>query len=169
MSDSSNLCLSCLLCCDGTLIGFVQLEKEEIPPLKGLLDIEEDSNGSGVFLHPCKNLCANGCTIYDDRPSQCRAFNCGLLKSVEQKEVAFDSAVNIIDEVKQKKSAIEKQIAQLCIELKSPSFYFKMVELKKLLKKLPHQDTKTPKYQKLMVDLEELDSLQSKTFGITPF
>jgi len=41
MSDSSSICLSCLLCCDGTLIGFVQLEQEEIPPLKALLDIEK--------------------------------------------------------------------------------------------------------------------------------
>lgn len=169
MSDSSNLCLSCLLCCDGTLIGFVQLEKEEIPALKNVLEIEEDSKGDGVFLQACNNLCADGCTIYDDRPKQCRSFNCKLLKSVEDYEIAFDSAADVILVVKQKKDAIEKQIAQLCIELKSPSFYFKMVELKKLLKKLPHQETKTPKYQKLMVDLEKLDSLQSKTFGITPF
>lgn len=169
MSDSSSICLSCLLCCDGTLIGFVQLESEEILPLKGLLDIEEDSNGSGVFLHPCKNLCADGCTIYDQRPKQCRSFNCSLLKSVEQKEVTFDSAVEVINAVKEKKSTIEKQIAQLEIELKSPSFYFKMVELKKILKRLQAAETTTPKHLALIANLEQLDILQSTTFGISPF
>jgi len=169
MSDSANLCLSCLLCCDGTLIGFVQLEREEILPLKALLDIEEDSDGSGIFLHPCKNLCTDGCTIYDDRPSQCRTFNCRLLKSVEQKEVTFDTAVEVIKEVKQRKRSIEKQLIHLNITLKSLSFYFKMVELKKYLKRLPTEESETSTYQKLILDFEQLDSLQSTTFGITPF
>lgn len=169
MSDSSNLCLSCLLCCDGTLIGFVQLEQDEIPPLKGLLDIEKDSNGRGIFLHPCKNLCADGCTIYEQRPQQCRAFNCGLLKSVEQKEIAFDSAVEVINTVKQKKNAIEKQLTLLQIKLKSPSFYFKMVELKKLLKRLPSETVETPNHQRLIADLEQLEKILPEKFGISPF
>ena len=169
MSDSSSICLSCLLCCDGTLIGFVQLEQEEIPPLKALLDIEEDSNGSGVFLHPCNNLCAEGCTIYDDRPKQCRTFNCGLLKSVEQKEIAFDSAVEIINEVKQKKNAIEKQLIHLNIKLKSSSFYFKMVELKKLLKRFPTEENTTPKHLTLISNIEKLEIILPAKFGISPF
>jgi len=169
MSDSSSICLSCLLCCNGTLIGFVQLEREEILPLKELLDIEEDSIGSGVFLHPCKKLCADGCTIYEQRPKQCRSFNCSLLKSVKQKDVAFDSAVEVINAVKEKKSAIEKQLAQLEIELKSPSFYFKMVELKKMLKRLQSAETATPEHLALIENIDQIDILQSTTFGISPF
>jgi Fe-S-cluster containining protein len=169
MSDSSSICLSCLLCCDGSLIGFVQLEQEEIAPLKGLLEIEEDSNSNGVFLHPCTNLCADGCTIYEQRPTQCRSFNCGLLKSVEQKEIAFDSAVQVINTVKQKKTAIEKQLKLLEIKLKSPSFYFKMVELKKVLKRLPSEAISTTNHQTLIADLKLLESILPTKFGITPF
>jgi len=169
MSDSSNLCLSCLLCCDGTLIGFVQLEREEILPLKGLLEIEEDSNGSGIFLHPCKNLCADGCTIYEDRPKMCRSFNCGLLNAVEQKEITFNSAVATIKLVKEKKEAIESQLIQLQIKLKSPSFYFKMVELKKVLKRMNAEKVLTPEQSALSKNLELLGSILISQFGISDF
>lgn len=169
MSDSSNLCLSCLLCCNGTLIGFVQVEKEEIPPLEGSMEIEKDSNGDGIFLQACDNLCDDGCTIYDKRPKQCRSFNCKLLKSVEDYEIAFDSAVDVINVVKEKKVAIEKQITFLNIDLKSPSFYFKMVELKKVLKKMPLEVLETPHHQTLAADLKELEHILPTIFGITPF
>ena len=91
------------------------------------------------------------------------------MKSVEQKETAFDSAVEVINEVKQKKVAIEKQVELLQIELKSPSFYFKMVELKKLLKRLPSEATVTHNHQILRADLEQLESILPAKFGISPF
>jgi len=47
----------------------------------------------------------------------------------------FDLAIETFNMVKQKKLAIEKKLATLPIELQSQSFYFKMVELKKLLQK----------------------------------
>ena len=46
MNDSLNICLSCGLCCDGTLIGHVQLNREELPALRELMDLE-DENGNG--------------------------------------------------------------------------------------------------------------------------
>ena len=131
MNVSSNICLSCGLCCDGTLIGFVELDSEELPILSGLMDLE-DANDKGFFLQPCNNYC-DGCAIYSQRPKQCSSFKCGLLKSVEQKELDFDNAIDTIIEVKHKKISIEKKIETLNIKLQAQSFYFKMIELKKLL------------------------------------
>ncbi|MBL4668634.1 MAG: YkgJ family cysteine cluster protein [Flavobacteriales bacterium] len=168
MSDSSNICLSCGLCCDGTLIGFVQVERKEIPMLKGLLNIEEDSTGDGVFLHPCNNYC-DGCTIYSKRPKQCAKFNCGLVTSLEQKELDFNSAIEIINTVKQKKIAIEKMLVILHIKLKSPSFYFKMVELKKILEKKKSESSLTPDHLALISDLDQLDSLLPTKFNISAY
>ena len=133
MSDSSNICLSCGLCCDGTLVGFVELDREEIPALKKVMDIK-DENGHGFFLQPCSSFC-DGCTVYSERPRHCASFKCELLKSVEQKNLEFDLAVETIKVVKQKKIAMENTLAALQLELKSKSFYFKMVELKNLLQK----------------------------------
>ena len=165
MNDSENICLSCGLCCDGTMIGFVRLNREELPVLKEIIEIEEE-DGKGFFIQPCKNYC-DGCTIYSNRPKQCDNFNCGLLKSVQQKEVDFDSALKTIEVVKQKKKAIEQNLAVLQLKLKSGSFYFKMVELKKLLQKSTSESALTQNHLELISDLEQLDSLLLEKFGVS--
>ena len=165
MSDSENICLACGLCCDGTLIGFVQLEREELSAVRKIMDVEE-VKGNAIFLHPCPKLC-DGCTVYSQRPKQCGIFKCGLLNSVEQNEMDFNSAVKMVDSVKQKKSAIEQLILTQQIQLRSPSFYFKMVELKKLLKKVKSESILTQGHLELISELNELDSLLEKEFDLT--
>lgn len=165
MNDSLNICLSCGICCDGTVIGFVQLDQEELPVVRELMDIE-DENDNGFFLLPCSSYC-DGCTIYSKRPKQCINFNCKLLKSVEQQELDFDLAIEMINVVKQKKIAIEEKLAILQFELQSQSFYFKMVELKKLLQKNKSELSLTQNHLELISDLEQLDSLLSKNFGVS--
>lgn len=167
MSDSLNICLPCGFCCDGTLIGYVQLNPEELPTLRELMEIE-DANENGFFLQPCNNYC-DGCTIYSKRPKQCANFNCGLLKSVEQKELGFDSAIEIINEVKEQKSAIEKKLDALQFELKSKSFHFKMVELNTLLQKKKSEASLTQGHLELLSDLEQLNGLILGKFGVSVY
>ncbi|WP_162054955.1 YkgJ family cysteine cluster protein [Pontibacter pamirensis] len=164
MKDSVNICLSCGLCCDGTVIGFVQLGREEVPVLREFIDME-NANGEGFFLQPCNNYC-DGCTIYSKRPKQCASFKCGLLKSLEQKEIDFDSAIETINVVKQKKTAIEKKLALLQLKLHSQSFYFKMLELKKLFQKNKSESSLSQNHLDLVSDLQQLDNLLSKKFNI---
>lgn len=167
MNDSGNICLSCGLCCDGTVIGFVELGGEELPALRELLDIE-DVNGKGFFLQPCKNYC-NGCNIYSKRPKQCTNFKCGLLKSIEQKELDFDSAIEMINVIKQKRIAIEKKITILQLELESQSFYFKMEEVKKMLQKNKSESSLKQNHLELLSDIKQLDRLLAKKNGISLF
>ena len=56
-------------------------------------------------------------------------------------------------------------LSLLNIDMKSPSFYFKMVELKKVLKRIEL----TPNHQKLQAELNELETLLPTVFGISPF
>jgi Fe-S-cluster containining protein len=163
MNHALNICLPCGLCCDGTLIGFVQLDREEVPVMRPILKVEE-ANGNGVFLQPCINYCG-GCGIYEKRPKQCAAYECQLLKSVEQNELAFDTAVEMINEVKELKSIVEKEIAELQLELLSPSFYFKMAELKTLLQNKRGELTLTAGHLKLREDLGRLEGLVGEYFG----
>jgi uncharacterized protein len=166
MRDLLNICLSCGLCCDGTLIGFVQLESEELSVVRELMVIEEvDENG--FFYLPCKNLGCNGCKIYSQRPKQCGKFKCRVLKSIEKKELDFDSAVEIINVIQQKKIAIEKQLATLPFELQSESFYFKILELKKVLQKDQSELSLSQNTLKLISDIRELDKLLLKNFGLS--
>ncbi|WP_062543059.1 YkgJ family cysteine cluster protein [Rufibacter tibetensis] len=167
MSDASNLCLSCGLCCEGTVIGFVQVGREELPLLRDLIDVE-NTTGDGFFLQPCKKYC-DGCTIYARRPKQCAKFECGLLKSLDQKKLSFDSAIEVVKEVKQLKTTIESKIALLQIELHSQSFYFQMIELNKLLQKNTSELAFTQDQLNLIADLKQLDSLLLKEFGDSMF
>jgi Fe-S-cluster containining protein len=165
MSNLLNICLACGICCDGTLIGFVELNREEIPRLKEIMEIEAEDD-KGFFLQPCKKYC-DGCTIYSKRPKQCGAFECGLLKSFEQNELDYETAIDIISLVKQKKSAIEKRLELLDIELKSESFHFKMAELKNLLQKKTNNKSLTQSHLELIYEVERLDSLLSEKFNVT--
>lgn len=164
MDEPKNLCLSCGICCDGTLIGFVQLDREEVPRLKELFDIE-NANGDGVFLQPCKHYC-DGCNIYSKRPKQCGIFKCGLLKSYEQKRLDFDTAKLIINEVKRRRIEIERKLALLQLNLKSQSFYFNMVELNNLHHNKSRLSS-TQTYLDLISELKQLDSLLVEKFDVS--
>ncbi|WP_299706367.1 hypothetical protein [uncultured Pontibacter sp.] len=167
MIDSTNICLACGLCCDGTLIGFVQLSHEELPAIRELMDIEEASS-DGIFIQPCEKYC-DGCSIYLDRPKQCASYNCKLLEYVLRKELDHTSAIEIIDVAKQRKSAIEEKLALLQLKLQSQSFYFKMAEIKKLHQKNELELASTQDFKDLIADIKQLDSLLSKQFGVTLF
>ena len=156
MSETLNICSPCGLCCDGTLIGFVQLDREELPGLRELLELEE-AHEKGFFLHPCSKFCG-GCTIYSQRPKQCAKFKCALLKSVEQKELDFNAAVDIINEVKQKKSALEKKLSTLQFELRDQSFHFKMIALHKVFKQ--------KESEKLSLLRDNLNSIKDNPFRL---
>jgi Fe-S-cluster containining protein len=164
MNDSSSICLSCGFCCDGTDIGFVELDQEEVPAMRKLMDLEE-VNGNGFFLQPCKNFC-EGCQIYSKRPKQCASFKCGLLQSVEQKELDFDAAIEMIQELKLKKNVLEEKLVAQALELESPSLHFKMHELKKRLQKAS-KSSLTQKQLELISELEQFDALLSKNMGVS--
>lgn len=71
---TGDLCLSCGLCCDGSLFWAVPIERGENVPMP----LDPD----GRLRQPCS--CFDGaCTVYPDRPSACRTFDCRVLKTVQ--------------------------------------------------------------------------------------
>lgn len=164
MSDSSNICIACGLCCDGSIIGYVQIGNDELEVTREIMDIEE-ANGEGFFFHPCEKLSCDGCTVYNQRPKKCISFKCKILNSIEDKEISLDSALEIVKHIKIEKKKIQEKIDQEKFQLQSESFYFQMLELKKVINKL---DTPlTAGIQEIVTDLEKLNQLLSKTFGLT--
>ncbi len=71
---SEALCLSCGLCCDGSLFWAVELEVADSHPT--------GTGGDGRLPQPCQFHQAGACGIYADRPGQCRAFVCRVLQAV---------------------------------------------------------------------------------------
>ena len=67
------LCLSCGLCCDGSLFWAVELDAGESVPTGAI--------AGGRLPQPCA-FHDGACGIYAARPGQCRAFFCGVLQAV---------------------------------------------------------------------------------------
>ncbi|SDE96729.1 hypothetical protein SAMN04487996_10874 [Dyadobacter soli] len=97
MTDSekniSDLCVSCGMCCDGTLFpyGFVRDENDrKIADELGLTTKEID--GKLFFNMPCPHF-SGCCTVYDkSRPHTCSAYFCPPLKKYRRGEQAFEDA-----------------------------------------------------------------------------
>lgn len=88
---SSELCVSCGLCCTGGLTDGAALLPDEAEFAQALLGLKISSNGKYLSL-PCQ-LHQNGkCTIYTTRFNVCRVYKCELLRNYERGEVSFELA-----------------------------------------------------------------------------
>ena len=81
------LCLTCGMCCDGTLFTHVALTAEESKRL-GL---------NGVIRQPCPQLGeGRKCAVYAQRPKGCSSFVCMLGRALEDGEVQLPEAVEVV-------------------------------------------------------------------------
>ena len=96
------LCPSCGLCCDSTLFADVKLRPDDDPKRLAELGLALTRKGRGklAFFQPCNCFGGKYCKIYHDRPVQCRAFECGLLKKVAEGGMSVDAALKKISRAK---------------------------------------------------------------------
>ncbi|MXO90362.1 YkgJ family cysteine cluster protein [Pontixanthobacter aquaemixtae] len=95
--ELSDICLSCGMCCEGTLYSHIPLKPEEIAKAEGRgWKIDEIGNGETGFLSPCHALSGACCTIYGDRPSVCGAYSCRVLRRVKNGRIAVEEGQSII-------------------------------------------------------------------------
>jgi Fe-S-cluster containining protein len=101
LSSSQGLCLTCGLCCDGTLFwGVPLIPDDDVTALKAAgINIFSDSTLTVLKL-PCAAHKNCTCTVYGNRPQECRTFKCKLLKRFEQDDISEQSAREIINKMK---------------------------------------------------------------------
>lgn len=98
---SEHLCVSCSICCDGTLYQRVAVTEQEIERLKGRGDFFTKTNGDLRMRLGCTNLKPNGaCAVYQDRPRVCARYRCHLLKRVESGETKTEDAAETVQHIK---------------------------------------------------------------------
>ena len=86
-TPSARLCLSCGLCCNGSIYDQAKLEPDEVAAINRF-GADISAVGSNPFLNlPCTLLSGTRCTIYESRPGVCRRFRCGVLQSLEVGEI----------------------------------------------------------------------------------
>lgn len=111
---SSALCLTCGLCCDGTLFGNVELQLgDDVDDLRRL-GLDVSTRGKPKFPQPCSALQADcQCGVYAERPQQCRAFECALLQSVKAGRVSVAAAGQIIRRTRKQASRVRQVLGEL--------------------------------------------------------
>jgi Fe-S-cluster containining protein len=103
-TELSRLCLSCGLCCDGSLFGRVDLRPEEVQSARrrGLRLLRGDES----FEQPCSAFQARSgesrrCSIYDDRPHACRTFTCRLYGRHEREGGDIEARLGAVRRVRE--------------------------------------------------------------------
>jgi len=147
---SSQLCLSCGMCCLG--IFFFQ----ENDPRQFGLELEKSARDDPPYPLTCPLYHNSACLIYDDprRPSICRACQCQLLIKLLADEISLESGRQIVREIKTLLGAIKKRMPSLD---KSRPFFFLVGEFWKLHQK-DHSSAHRPDGP-LLMDIAAVKSL----------
>lgn len=91
-----SLCLTCGLCCDGTLFSYVEIESDDNDAALAL-DIQTVGEpGPRILKQHCPAHKNCSCTIYQNRPNTCRNFQCALLKRFNKHRISQAEALKII-------------------------------------------------------------------------
>lgn len=92
---TDTLCTRCGLCCDGTLLGDVELTgRREASRLEALgLAVDTDDADGDLLALPCAGLRGTRCTVYAHRPRCCRTFECRLLLETRRGVVTPEDAL----------------------------------------------------------------------------
>ena len=110
----SQLCPACGLCCNGVLFGDVELQRGDNAKLLTQLGLNLfRKGGKSAFSQPCSCFDGKLCGIYADRPKQCRAFECGLLKRVQAGKLTTGAALKTIAEARRSSVAVLKLVREL--------------------------------------------------------
>ncbi len=106
-SPEETLCLSCGMCCDGTIHYWTRLENREKSRAKKLglrvfdrkTPVRSASYRSGTpkimpaFRQPCAALAGLACQVYAQRPKACVDYVCPLLARLQAGEIALAEAL----------------------------------------------------------------------------
>jgi hypothetical protein len=84
-SDSAEaLCLACGLCCNGAIFNDVKLQPSDQPDRLRSLGLPVKRFGAKLgCAQPCAAFADGQCSIYTERPSHCRTFECLILAGVK--------------------------------------------------------------------------------------
>ena len=112
---TDTLCTACGLCCDGTLLGDVELTGlAEAARLEVLgLDVDDDEIGAELLPLPCAALCGTRCRIYAHRPKSCRQFECRLLQDVRRGRITVEQSLSEIARARAQVRLVETLLSQL--------------------------------------------------------
>jgi Putative zinc- or iron-chelating domain len=111
------LCLSCGLCCDGTLFGRVFLRAADVlvPLQAGGIEIQANDTKQ-YFEQPCTAYRQGCCQVYTGRPATCRTYRCELLKKYESEAISWAETQQRIGRVQTLKETLGTELGRIVPE-----------------------------------------------------
>jgi uncharacterized protein len=110
----AQLCPKCGLCCNGVLFADVRLQPGD--SARRLIELGlslKKKAGRPAFPQPCACFDGTLCRIYAERPAYCRAFECGLLKRIQNGEMNADAALRKISGAKRLADKVRQWLRRL--------------------------------------------------------
>lgn len=95
--DGSRLCLACGICCQGALHRAARIGEDEIEAVERLGLALSSTEKGPVFALPCPLHREGRCTVYTERPSPCRSYQCKLLRRYLAGESTWDESIRRVD------------------------------------------------------------------------
>jgi len=133
----SELCLSCGLCCDGSLFSTGRLIGDEAALGRSLgLSIVEPTPRDGVFRfrQPCACFRDGSCSVYDQqKPEVCTTYRCELLDGYAAGTIDLESCRAVIEDVQALERELEVAMGHAC----GTFTYTRMIEY--ALARRPHE------------------------------
>lgn len=104
---ASRLCVTCGICCDGTLFHIVRMQPSDSVGALNVLGLKlKKKKGQNCIEQPCPMLKQQQCSIYAGRPERCRLFECELLKRLANESITEANAAITITEARRQVTEI---------------------------------------------------------------
>ena len=104
---ASRLCVTCGMCCDGTLFHIVRMQPSDSVGALNVLGLNlKKKKGQNCIEQPCSMLKQQQCSIYAGRPERCRLFECELLKRLANESITEANAAITISEARRQVTEI---------------------------------------------------------------
>ena len=164
--SESSLCLSCGLCCNGTIFDAVP-----VAPADALASLHAAGiattivDGEPRFGQPCIAHDGRECRVYAHRPAACREYRCDLLKRVEAGAIDYAEAAGVIGEVIRLQRKLDETVREIePARSERTSRRVELVQLEERLKLSADAEAKR-KLGTVMVQMVAMDGYIRRNFG----
>lgn len=110
---ASRVCADCGLCCNGALFFSARLQPED--PARRLaslgLKIKQRADGPHL-LQPCTAHQGNCCSVYEQRPARCRAFNCRQITALLEGRLSENEAAEMVALARRQLDKLDQLLAK---------------------------------------------------------
>jgi Fe-S-cluster containining protein len=182
-SRGEDLCLTCGLCCDGTIFADVKLQASDTParllalglPLRrakvkltkaapALALPRPAAVHSCKFDQPCAAFRGQQCRIYEDRPNHCREFECLLLKGVKAGKMEKKAALGIIQKARGRSDRVSRMLRRLGDVDEALPLHKRFRRTSKRLEAVGLDDVTAATFAELSLAVHALNLLLSQSF-----